>query len=191
MGMVLKNVSNFFCFFTAQHVPQGYTLIDGHGFENVCRDFYSFIHSIVYRTKYFCKYLTSRVATPPFVYVYLLWELPAFQSSVTCNLLNKSILLASLSNLAFELITSTALLCDIPNHERLQYMLSITILLKKKKMIKLQSVRNSFNNLTRHTNNVRSNNTISVYIPRPFPPVWGLADNTKRKQKHGGFTLFF
>ena len=26
-----------------------------------------------------------------------------------------------------------------------------------------------------------------IYIPWPFPPVWGVADNTKRKQKQWGF----
>ena len=30
------------------------------------------------------------------------------------------------------------------------------------------------------------------YIPWPFPPVWGVADNTKETNKNnGGFTPFF
>ena len=33
---------------------------------------------------------------------------------------------------------------------------------------------------------------LSIYIPRPFPPVWGVADNTKETNKNnGGFTPFF
>ena len=32
----------------------------------------------------------------------------------------------------------------------------------------------------------------SIYIPWPFPPVWGVADNTKETNKNnGGFTPFF
>ena len=32
---------------------------------------------------------------------------------------------------------------------------------------------------------------LSIYIPRPFPPVWGVADNTKETNKNnGGFTPF-
>ena len=31
-----------------------------------------------------------------------------------------------------------------------------------------------------------------IYIPWPFPPVWGVADNTKETNKNnGGFTPFF
>ena len=26
-------------------------------------------------------------------------------------------------------------------------------------------------------------NGLSIYIPRPFPPVWGVADNTKEQKK--------
>ena len=33
---------------------------------------------------------------------------------------------------------------------------------------------------------------LSIYIPWPFPPVWGVADNTKETNKNnGGFTPFF
>ena len=32
---------------------------------------------------------------------------------------------------------------------------------------------------------------ISIYIPWPFPPVWGVADNTKEQQNNGDFTPFF
>ena len=33
---------------------------------------------------------------------------------------------------------------------------------------------------------------LSIYIPWPFPPVWGVADNTKETTKNNrGFTLFF
>ena len=28
---------------------------------------------------------------------------------------------------------------------------------------------------------------LSIYIPWPFPPVWGVADNTKKQQKQWGF----
>ena len=36
------------------------------------------------------------------------------------------------------------------------------------------------------------NNYLSIYIPWPFPPVWGVADNTKETNKNnGGFTPFF
>ena len=30
-----------------------------------------------------------------------------------------------------------------------------------------------------------------IYIPWPFPPVWGVADNTNRTKSNGGFTPFF
>ena len=33
---------------------------------------------------------------------------------------------------------------------------------------------------------------LSIYMPWPFPPVWGVADNTKETTKTmGGFTSFF
>ena len=33
---------------------------------------------------------------------------------------------------------------------------------------------------------------LSIYIPWPFLPVWGVADNTKEtKKNNGGFTPFF
>ena len=33
---------------------------------------------------------------------------------------------------------------------------------------------------------------LSIYIPWPFPPVWGVADNTKKNNKNNrGFTPFF
>ena len=35
-------------------------------------------------------------------------------------------------------------------------------------------------------------NDLSIYIPWPFPPVWGVADNTKETTKNNrGFTPFF
>ena len=37
-----------------------------------------------------------------------------------------------------------------------------------------------------------STTSIYIYIPWPFPPVWGVADNTKETNKNnGGFTPFF
>ena len=30
-----------------------------------------------------------------------------------------------------------------------------------------------------------------IYIPWPFPPVWGVADNTKEQRNNGDFTPFF
>ena len=33
---------------------------------------------------------------------------------------------------------------------------------------------------------VKSQSVYSIYIPWPFPPVWGVADNTKEQQKQWG-----
>ena len=39
---------------------------------------------------------------------------------------------------------------------------------------------------------VRILRNLSIYIPWPFPPVWGVANNTKETNKNnGGFTPFF
>ena len=35
--------------------------------------------------------------------------------------------------------------------------------------------------------NQTSSKNLSIYIPWPFPPVWGVADNTKEPQKQWGF----
>ena len=35
--------------------------------------------------------------------------------------------------------------------------------------------------------NINTNEDLSIYIPWPFPPFWGVADNTKEQQKQWGF----
>ena len=63
---------------------------------------------------------------------------------------------------------------------------------------------NDNNNKNNNNNNDNNNNHnkmilatknlqgLSIYIPWPFPPVWGVADNTKETNKNnGGFTPFF
>ena len=43
-----------------------------------------------------------------------------------------------------------------------------------------------------HTQDLSEGNTTTgIYIPWPFPPVWGVADSTKEHENNGGFTPFF
>ena len=42
------------------------------------------------------------------------------------------------------------------------------------------------------TTTTTTTTTTIIYIPWPFPPVWGVADNTKETNKNNGdFTPFF
>ena len=54
-----------------------------------------------------------------------------------------------------------------------QLCLKSLIQLKQAIIININNINNINNN-----NNNNNNNNLSIYIPWPFPPVWGVADNT-------------
>ena len=83
------------------------------------------------------------------------------------------------------------------------YYLTCLVLNKKvqynvdpKWQVACQCTSKNFENLSRRSNFQQLTLYIftiySIYIPWPFPPVWGVADNTKETNKNnGGFTPFF